>query len=207
MDYHQITGTFRVTLSGNFLPIEGKTSRCHPNYNFPKEFNITHSENYWLNEEKTKMLNKTVIPYVKKIRKMLGLQSTKQWILVADIFEGQWTPAVKNIIKENNGFMVPIPNNMISYFQPLDLTVNHACKASLQDKAQGWYSNQLQEQLSCAISPDKVSVDVRLNVLKPVHAEWIIQSYHYMQTHKEIIYIIVCICIYIYKLQVCECHY
>ena len=107
--------------------------------------------------------------------------------LLADIFEGQWTPAVENIIKENNGFMVPIPNNMTSYFQPLHITVNRACKAFLRNNAQGWYSDQVQEQLSRGISPDKASIDARLNVLKPVHAKWIAQFYDYMQTHEEII--------------------
>ena len=50
-DYCQITGTFTVTRSGKFLPIQliyqGKTSRCHPKFEFPSKFNITHSENHW----------------------------------------------------------------------------------------------------------------------------------------------------------------
>ena len=44
-DYRQITGTFGVTLSGEFLPIQliykGKTPRCQPNYIFPEEFHVT----------------------------------------------------------------------------------------------------------------------------------------------------------------------
>ena len=44
---------------------------------------------------------------------------------------------------------------------------------------------QVQEQLPTGISPDMVSVEVRLNVLKPVHAKWILQFYDYMQTHQE----------------------
>ena len=32
--------------------------------------------------------------------------------------------------------MVPVANNMTSYFQPIDLTVNRCCKAFLKSKAQ-----------------------------------------------------------------------
>ena len=39
-DYRQITGTFGISRAGEFLLIQliyqGKTNKCHPNYNFPK---------------------------------------------------------------------------------------------------------------------------------------------------------------------------
>ena len=39
-DYRQITGTFGITLAGDFLPIQliyqGKTDRSQPNFEFPK---------------------------------------------------------------------------------------------------------------------------------------------------------------------------
>ena len=48
-NYHQITGTFSVSMSGDFLPMQliyqGKTDRCFPKYEFPYEFHITHTEN------------------------------------------------------------------------------------------------------------------------------------------------------------------
>ena len=43
-DYRQITGTFAISMTGGFLPIQliyqGKTDRCHPNFAFPEEFHI-----------------------------------------------------------------------------------------------------------------------------------------------------------------------
>ena len=43
-DYRQITGTFAVTMAGSVLPIQliyqGKTPRCQPEFNFPKEFHV-----------------------------------------------------------------------------------------------------------------------------------------------------------------------
>ena len=48
-DYRQITGAFGISMAGEFLPIQliyqGKTNKCHPNYNFPNDFHITHTPN------------------------------------------------------------------------------------------------------------------------------------------------------------------
>ena len=47
-DYRQITGTFAVTMHGKFLPMQliykGSTDRCHPPYNFPENFHVTHKK-------------------------------------------------------------------------------------------------------------------------------------------------------------------
>ena len=49
-DYHQITVTFGVSLSGDFLPIQllyqSKTKRSQPTYPFPREFHVTQTEHH-----------------------------------------------------------------------------------------------------------------------------------------------------------------
>ena len=120
-DHRQITGTYSITLSGSFLPInliyQGKTSRYHPTFNFPGGFNVTHSPNYWSNEEKAIELSKTVlVPYIKETGKTFGLRFDKEWLLISDVFKGQWTDRVKEIVEESNGKMVPIPANMDAHF-------------------------------------------------------------------------------------------
>ena len=49
-DYRQITGTFSVSLSGDFLPVQliyqGKTKRCQPTYPFPREFHVTQTKKH-----------------------------------------------------------------------------------------------------------------------------------------------------------------
>jgi len=46
-DKHQITAVFCGSLVGGFLPVQliykGKTNRCHPKFNFPLEWDITHA--------------------------------------------------------------------------------------------------------------------------------------------------------------------
>ena len=90
-DYRQITGTFAITLSGRFLPIQliyqGKTDRCHPTYNFPKEFHITHTPNHWANERTSiDLINRIILPYVKQTRTELGLNEDYPWLLISDVF-------------------------------------------------------------------------------------------------------------------------
>ena len=119
------------------LIYQGKTSRCHPTFNFPGGFNVTHSPNHCLNEEKAIELLKTVlVPYIKETRKTLGLRCDKEWLLISDVFKGQWTDRVKKIVEESNGKMVPIAANMTHIFQRLDLTVNRSCKSFLRSHAQ-----------------------------------------------------------------------
>lgn len=58
----------------------------------------------------------------------MDVRSTKEWILIANVFKLQWTEPVKKLILDNHRKMVPLPN-LMSYFQPLYLTVNRCCKA------------------------------------------------------------------------------
>ena len=81
------------------------------------------------------MLQKILIPYVDTKRKEVGV-SDEPLLLICDVFKGQWTDAVKDVVKESNGKMVPAPNNWTNYFQPLDLTVNKSSKDFLRQEAQ-----------------------------------------------------------------------
>ena len=53
------------------------------------------------------MLNEIVIPYIEGKRKELNLQS-KPWLLICDVFKGQWYDMVKDV-KKSNGKMVLVP--------------------------------------------------------------------------------------------------
>jgi len=88
-DYRQITGTLGITMAGDFLPpqliYQGKTSRCQPQYNFPKEFHVTQTNNHWANEQTSlDYLEHVLVPYVNQQRKELS--STSPWLLISDVF-------------------------------------------------------------------------------------------------------------------------
>ena len=54
-DKRQITAVFGRSMSGDFLPpqlvYQEKTAICLPSYQFPTDWNITHTPNHWSNEE------------------------------------------------------------------------------------------------------------------------------------------------------------
>ena len=96
-DYQQITGTFTISAEGNFLPIQliyqGKSERCHAKFKFPESFDVNHSENHWWNKEKA--ISKIILQYVTETRERLAMPAQTPWLLISDVFKGQWTPRVK----------------------------------------------------------------------------------------------------------------
>ena len=69
-DKGRIIATFTVSMTGRFLPIqlvqEGETPRCLPRFDFQADFNVTFSDNLWLNTEKsTELFEKVIFPYLK----------------------------------------------------------------------------------------------------------------------------------------------
>ena len=93
----EITGTFTVTMSGLFLPMqliyEGKSLRCLlQGITFPENFNLTFTPNHWSNKDKViEHLEKAVFPFVVEKRKELSLPDEQKAILVFDKFKGQKT--------------------------------------------------------------------------------------------------------------------
>ena len=56
-----------------------------------------------------------------------------------------------------------------------DLTVNREAKKFMKDQFTSWYSEQIQSQLDSGMVLDDIDVDLRLSVLKPIHATcWIV---------------------------------
>ena len=67
---------FCGALVGDFLPAQliykGKTDRCHPHYQFPLSWDITHSSNHWSTETTMiQYVQNIIIPYVCNVREVL----------------------------------------------------------------------------------------------------------------------------------------
>ena len=89
-DYRQITGTFSVSMRGDFLPIQliykGTTPRCHPDYNFPSGFHVTHSYTHWASNT--------------LCRKNEGKVWDQVWLLICEVLKGQWTDPVQEVVNK-----------------------------------------------------------------------------------------------------------
>lgn len=81
-DTRNITLTFVVTLSGEFLPMQviyqGKTTASQPRgFNFPRGFVIYKSPKHYCNEDETlTLIDKVIVPYVERKREELKLAPT-----------------------------------------------------------------------------------------------------------------------------------
>ena len=93
-DKRLITAVFCGSLTGDFLPLQviykGKTARCHPRYQFPSDWHITHSPRHW-STEKTMIeyIKEIIVPYVNSQQELLG--EDKSALVIIDNFKGQVT--------------------------------------------------------------------------------------------------------------------
>ena len=70
----------------------GKTSHCHPAYQFPQDWLISHTENHWANETTMlKYIDEVIVPFVQNKRETLELDENHPALAVFDHFKGQLT--------------------------------------------------------------------------------------------------------------------
>ena len=188
-DKRCITGTFGVTFTNKFLPIQliygGKTEQSLPRFKFPTEFSTSVNPTHYSNAtESIKLIEEIIVPYLKEERKKLGLEISHKGLLIMDVFTGQMTTEVLDVITKNNIVVVNVPANMTKFYQPLDLTVNGHAKRFFKSKFSAWYADQISKQLNEGVKIDEVDVKFRLTTMKPLHAQWVVDFYNEMTTCK-----------------------
>ena len=74
-----------------------KAPLSHPKYKFPKEFYVNQTLNHWANGDTSiNFLEHFLITYIETQREELNNNSP--WLLISDVFKGQWTDHVKEIV-------------------------------------------------------------------------------------------------------------
>ena len=69
---------------------------------------------------------------------------------------------------------------MTKYYRVLDLAVNKYLKAFTRKKFNEWYAKEINCQFDAAIYLEEVDVKLRLSVMKPVHAHWMVELHNHM---------------------------
>ena len=77
--------------------------------------------------------------------------------------------------------------NLTNKFQPLDLSVNKAAKAFIQNRYNDWFSDQVALHLKSDNDPTNIKVSPKLSDLKPHHASWIVDLYKHTQGEDKLI--------------------
>ena len=185
-DKRQITAVFACSLSGIFLPVQllyqGTTDKCLPKITFPSDWHITYSANHWSNQDTmVDYVRKIIIPYVRMMRQQHKLNDEHPALVLFDTFRGQCLQSVLDLLQENNIYYILIPPNTTDKLQPLDLSVN---KYFMKSKFQEWYSSIIEKQLEDDVEEE---VDMRLSIMKPLSAKWIIDLYRYFQSRPDIV--------------------
>ena len=190
-DKRMITATFAATLSGEFLPMQilygGKTNRCHSKHTFPAEFDIYHNPNHWANEEcAIRFIEKVIIPYIKTTTERLSDPSQNAAVLF-DVFKGQTTTAVHDLLEENNIVYEHIPSGCTDKLHPLDVSVNKSAKCYLREKFSNWYAEEVKQQIDAGKQAAEVQVDMRPSVMKEMSAKWLEGLYDHLRASHRII--------------------
>ena len=105
-DKRNITGTFIITLSGKFLPMQliygGKTKESLPRFKFPESFSLSANPKHFSNKaESLKVIKEIILPYVKQQCQELE-KLDQAAILIMDVFRGQMTEEVVSMLRTNN---------------------------------------------------------------------------------------------------------
>ena len=102
----------------------------------PSKSLITHSQNHWSNEDIVMVyLKKIIFPYIKSKHQTLKLPENAKALLIFDVFKGQTTSAVNDLLKKRD-IVIRVPNNHANLFQPLDISVKKSAKCFIADKYQ-----------------------------------------------------------------------
>ena len=78
-----------------------KTDHCHPKFQFPDGWDITHSPNHLSTEETViQYVKNIIVPYIERLRGDIG--SKKTALVIIDNFKGEITQSMLNLLESNN---------------------------------------------------------------------------------------------------------
>ena len=75
-----------------------------------------------------------------------------------------------------------VPTNLTYLFQPLDVQggPNGYVKKMMKKKCTLWYADQVDRALEACAILENIDISLKLSIMKPFHAKWIIEVYDYM---------------------------
>ena len=110
----------------------------------------------WSNETETvNFIEQVINPYVIDKRNGLGLPADQKAVLIWDVFRGQTTDHVAQILDSLHIKVAKVPANMTH------LTVNGSAKNFMRKKFVTWYAEEIKKQMDAGIPAE--SIDVSLN--------------------------------------------
>jgi len=189
-DKRQVTVLLGTTLTGHLLPpqviYQGKTDQCHPKFQFPEDWHITHSENHWSTADTmSQYLSNILIPYFDEQREALDLPLRQRALVIMDVFRAHRVEDFLTQLKAHDVEVVFVPGGCTGELQPLDVSGNSFFKESLSSAFNSWYADQVASALAKGQSAEEFTVDTRLSHLKPLHARWLLSAIEDLRGKKD----------------------
>ena len=116
-----------------------------------------------------------------------GYPEEQYALIIMDTFKGQDNDRLRELCSENYCEVVIVLHNLTNKFQPIDISVNKAAKAFIQNMYNEWFSNEVVTQLNRGVDPTEVKITSKLSDLKPLHASWIVDLYEHLKKETGII--------------------
>ena len=163
----------------------GKLPKSIPRVSFTDGLIVSANPKHYSNEDESlKIMEHIIIPYVQKQRNTLKLDAEYPAMLLMDVYKGQMTDPAKEILKRNNIILQKVPANLTYLFQPLDVQggPNGYAKLFMKKKFTLWYADQIQRTMdgNRFKSMEDIDIDLKLSVLKPLHASWLIELFDHI---------------------------
>ena len=116
-----------------------------------------------------------LIPYIKKVKSINGIDKSQKSLIIFDVYKAHQDVALLSLMKENDMLVVFVPASCTGELQPLDLTINKSFKDLMKDSYIKWSAEVFAKSI---LEGDvtRASSHLRISVIKPIHANWLIQN-------------------------------
>ena len=114
------------------------------------------------------------------MRSSENLTSNQYALVIMDVFTGQMTNDVLNLLRDNNILLTNVRPSMIKFYQRLDLTLNGFSKLFMTGKFNDWDTGQVCAQLDKGVLINEIDIKLRLPLMKPLHAGWLVNFHNHI---------------------------
>ena len=167
--------------------IQEKIECCHPHFQFPAGWHVSHLHNQWSSETTMiEYIENVIIPSVENVRK---LGDEKSVLAIIDNFKGQRNDRVFSLLESHNIHVVLLPPNCTDVLQPMEIAVNRPAKAFLKWQFEEWYTGQILDQVGDRDieSVELEAIDLKLGNLKEIGAKWKVNMGNYIASNPQLI--------------------
>ena len=129
-------------------------------------------------------VEKVILPYIEHVKEECDLPLKQHALCIFDVFKAHQGETLRKLLHKNNVHMVYVPASCTDCLQPLDLSINATFKHHMKASFENWYASQV---ASLVKDGKPVDIDLRLSVVKPLQAKWLLNACQKVENDPEMI--------------------